>query len=620
MILSSSSEEDESDTEKGKKDVSLKDLLRLRKKPGRTCELKICCNLCGKTVGSFEIQQNVPLNKDVIGQQMKIVLEQYFNNHFGLRSVADVKEIQCTSVDSYVLQKMVEARDKQWLQIGFQENNLVIDKELFSRLMQMTVLAHVESKDVIRFFNWTSFENEGTRKRPRRIASLSKSVLEKRRDTVSAIVGSNMKLLKEREDELQSLRQNTQRARKRKTKAAEDLFDDIIFIKHLKSIAYYNTKVFGETRFVEKVVTQQPANIHVWHVEDNEYFVGYPDTKPISFDVSRSKKSVEEEYIESCGTGSIRFINESWIKKVIGRGFVLKLRNHQGQVIHLSKKHKKSLGNHIKELARVEVTHVHKYQCKTTLQHKFCNAILTKTKVSQKWKEEGDSNSFTILREDVISPEWLYDNAVTLNNCRDWYNRVMDPNVVNKTFELPISSVVDTVDLPPEDKNSPTMLFPQTQTGICGIAALSSAFGFLYGQDLAGLIHQKKDAYLMELSNPVNISSKKSTAMKFLMHLFFDKKVLRKNYTVKRVPPPFASIKDMQKDTKYYNSIMLCLLKTSTMSRDHIIGICRGWIFEPNLPYAIVLNMENMNWCAGHGKDILFNGFYEQVQIYMNKK
>ena len=89
---------------------------------------------------------------------------------------------------------------------------------------------------------------------------------------------------------------------------------------------------------------------------------------------------------------------------------------------------------------------------------------------------------------------------------------------------------------------------------------------------------------------------------------------------MQRKVPPFVSINDMNKETKYYNSIMLCLLKTSSMSRDHIIGISRGWIFEPNLPYAILLNLENMNWCAGHGKNILFNGFYEQVQISMNKK
>ena len=149
------------------------------------------------------------------------------------------------------------------------------------------------------------------------------------------------------------------------------------------------------------------------------------------------------------------------------------------------------LGGHIKELARVEATHVHKYQCQTTLKHNFCNAILTRDHASRSKKNADGSDTFTIVHEDKISPEWLYDNAVKLNDCKEWYERIMDPRVINQTFELMISSVIDTVEVPIMDKNAPPMLFPQTQIGICGIAAFSSAFGFLYRQDLAGLIHMQ---------------------------------------------------------------------------------------------------------------------------------
>ena len=77
----------------------------------------------------------------------------------------------------------------------------------------------------------------------------------------------------------------------------------------------------------------------------------------------------------------------------------------------------------------------------------------------------------------------------------------------------------------------------------------------------------------------------------------------------------------MKQKNEFYNCIMLCLLKTSTMSRDHIVAIVRGWIFDPNLMYAIDLNDENLNWCAGHGKgNIKFNGFYKQVQVKVMKK
>ena len=84
--------------------------------------------------------------------------------------------------------------------------------------------------------------------------------------------------------------------------------------------------------------------------------------------------------------------------------------------------------------------------------------------------------------------------------------------------------------------------------------------------------------------------------------------------------PPFTTIKGMQKDTTYYNSIVPYLLKTSSVSRYHIIAVSRGWIFDPNLNYRIVLNYEIMNWCARHGKEIIFNGFYEQAneKTHMN--
>ena len=67
---------------------------------------------------------------------------------------------------------------------------------------------------------------------------------------------------------------------------------------------------------------------------------------------------------------------------------------------------------------------------------------------------------------------------------------------------------------------------------------------------------------------------------------------------------------------KCYNSIILGIVKSNYLSRDHIIAICRGWIFDANLTYAIPLTLDSLNWCAGHGKkEVLFDGFFEQVQI-----
>ena len=57
------------------------------------------------------------------------------------------------------------------------------------------------------------------------------------------------------------------------------------------------------------------------------------------------------------------------------------------------------------------------------------------------------------------------------------------------------------------------------------------------------------------------------------------------------------------------------------MSRNHIIAIIRGWLFNSNLKYIILLNEINLNWCAGHQKPgIHVVGINEQIQICIKQK
>ena len=111
--------------------------------------------------------------------------------------------------------------------------------------------------------------------------------------------------------------------------------------------------------------------------------------------------------------------------------------------------------------------------------------------------------------------------------------------------------------------------------------------------------------------------SKKSSSMKFLQRLMFIKPH-SKFYRVKNLHnTPWKDIRD--KSSLYY-SVVLCLPKSTTFSRDHIFAISQGWIFDSNLDYAILLNETNLSWCAGHGKDdIRFSGFHEIYQISYNK-
>ena len=217
------------------------------------------------------------------------------------------------------------------------------------------------------------------------------------------------------------------------------------------------------------------------------------------------------------------------------------------------------------------------------------------------------------MKGDEISEGWLYDTAVGLNNCRSWYNKVTDPSVWDKTFEVPMASVKQTSDKPKRDPTSPPVLYNQNNESICGISALSSAFAYIYESELALKIYQRRDEYLVSQSSSILKTSKKSASMKFLMEIIFQKDFGK--YMVKRIKQ-IVHWRDFLSNTEYFHSIILCILKSTDMSRDHIIAISQGWIFDGNLTYALALNVHNLSWCAVHGTEYgTFTGFYEQVQI-----
>ena len=70
------------------------------------------------------------------------------------------------------------------------------------------------------------------------------------------------------------------------------------------------------------------------------------------------------------------------------------------------------------------------------------------------------------------------------------------------------------------------------------------------------------------------------------------------------------SWKEISSSQKCHDSIILGILRTSLQSYDHMMTIYNGLIFGGNLSYAITLNLEKLNWCAGYGKqEVFFNKF-----------
>ena len=89
---------------------------------------------------------------------------------------------------------------------------------------------------------------------------------------------------------------------------------------------------------------------------------------------------------------------------------------------------------------------------------------------------------------DVIKKEWLYEVAVKLHQCRDWYDTATDAKVTNKVFKLPVAVLAKSIEKPMKEHDAPILYYPQNGKGTCDISALSSAFYYQYDSNLASII------------------------------------------------------------------------------------------------------------------------------------
>ena len=74
----------------------------------------------------------------------------------------------------------------------------------------------------------------------------------------------------------------------------------------------------------------------------------------------------------------------------------------------------------------------------------------------------------------------MYETAVGLHGCSDWFNDVMDPKKTNQVFDLPIASFPQKVPKPEKETIAPVSSFPQDGDGTCGVSALSGAFFYVF--------------------------------------------------------------------------------------------------------------------------------------------
>ena len=193
----------------------------------------------------------------------------------------------------------------------------------------------------------------------------------------------------------------------------------------------------------------------------------------------------------------------------------------------------------------------------------------------------------------------------------DWYDQIMLCENINETFPVPETSVKGVGGFQPsQHKKAPILKYPQHNSPLCGICSLASALCFNNGDDLGDYLIRFRVQYYEHFISKDN--TKKSSIMKFLKARCYDK---RREYIITHHAGRSITISSLNNDQIYFD-VVAGLLNDTLSSKDHIVSFSQGWIFDSNLPYAIPITEDNLNWCCGkHQNGAEFLGFHELLSI-----
>ena len=609
--------------------------------------ISVFCNKCSTFYDNMEFGLSLTPEDDgddnATRSKVMALLDFFFDQHFQVSNQAVSVVHRCEETD---YTKLKNARDMELNVIGFNEHYARIGKELFKKLILLFLQVHLQRQEILDYFDWHQW-------RPTRYNRHTKLISNRRRqkETINAVLGLNEKqqrldIAKKNKDKIEGNR------RRRTVREWEKFWDDMIFLKHMRHIMFVKRIHLTDGQMDD--IVNEVSNSEVYNDKDYMYWVGYPgrsvdntveDVVYLADNFDRGKRrkksgdgddddndidedddeeadeeEEKEEEEEEASKERVqrvrysrrfhrpRFLDWKWIKENLTVEQIRAIKRSPNRQCALPNDVLEKIQSNMRELRQQNITHIYKYTCPTTYQMKFCNVI----QVRSQRRDRADDGNYQKMFGDEITREWLYTTAVTLNNCKDWFNDVMDPSTTDKIYELPVASVATEVtSIPERVTNAPDLKYPQNGQGTCGISAFSSSFHYCFNETLSLAIYQKRDEYLKVLSK--DQASKRSSSMIFLSNIINHKTF--KAFVTRRMRQ-VVHWKQLLRDP-HYSRIMLCIPRSSSFSKDHIIGITHGWIFDGNLLYAIPLNEENLTWCTSHGKrGEVFTNFIEQMAVF----
>ena len=588
-----------------------------------SCNVCFDCNACGKHLhDSFEIKRGMKVDTDTVIKETKTLLGNMLNEHFTLDEEHPYSDKRCAWLNENNNSSfLTELRDKEWLHVGKKKEFRDVSKQLFEKLVLLFVQAHVEVVRIVDFFPWDSLHSRSHRDHvnPRyvyqpRLASLVPMKV-RQEQLLNDLLGKTDKKKKAMQEQQHTKSTATM---KNKVKRWRKFIDDLVFLKHLDSIMYVDCDTFRNFR---GEILNKVKNKDAYGRWERKYYVGFPDPdqnkkalkKYYASDSTQEAITNTPEY-DTHTIGSIRFLNEAWVDKNCTAAYKISLSKNTNRKQKIQTFTRNKITNEMTKLREMHCTHIYKFTCPVSLEHKFCNAVMNMK------RGKTSSDALIAMKGDIITSEWLYEVAVTMHNNHSWYRSVMDPKVTNQFFELPVGAAACSTMLSPSKvEGAPALIYPQKGDGSCGVSAFASAFYYLFDKDLGANIINKKEGYMNCLSAPAPKKSKKAASMKFLVSIVTQNAKLFKDFYVER-KKQIMDWKDVVKMQRSVKTIQLCIIQTTSFSRDHIIALAGGWIFDSNLTFAIPLNANNLNWCANHGKqDVYFEQFIEQVEVGKKK-
>ena len=276
-----------------------------------------------------------------------------------------------------------------------------------------------------------------------------------------------------------------------------------------------------------------------------------------------------------------RILNDKWVEMNFNKSFCKELEKkfHCWVMVTIEKEEEIVLS--MEEDQGETIKYIHKYRDEETNEIKYC---LAKVKTGGRLKS---NKAYSIFKTREIDINWIYEL------CKDqgsvgWFYGLESIDKMNSTVALPIASMRNSMnveDIPNREMYAPSIQFIQ-DAGTCGLSSFSSAFYEYFNKNIASEWMKKTNGYMMAMAAVQGNQSKRSSVMNYLKELVM--KIKGNTYTVTNIKRKM-SWTDL-KTARYFKTIVICLLRGSDGSQDHIVSISYYWIFDSNLDFALPFN------------------------------